>query len=111
MDKEPSTVTKEEPENNTCTRCKPFISKVVVVVEGVVVVEEEDDDEEEEVVDGTSSPNASFICGTDSPVKLASLTTAAPRNKTQSQGIVSLRVVMLEPPPPAEPPDASFPSS
>lgn len=99
-DKEPSTVTNEEPENKTCTRCNPFISNAVVAVVGLVVevvevVEEEEDD------DDTSKPKASFICGTDSPVKLASLTTAAPRNKTQSHGIVSLRVVpALEAPPP-----------
>ena len=51
-------------------------------------------------VECVSIPNASFICGTDSPVRLASLTTAAPRSIRQSQGIVSLRVVPLEPPPP-----------
>ena len=108
-DREPSTVTKEEPENNTCTRCKPFISNVPTVDGGDVVVvvddeeadeedvadDDDDDDDDDEAAAGVSNPRASFICGTLSPVRLASLTTAAPLRSRQSQGIVSLRVVPL----------------
>mmetsp|Transcript_128322 Transcript_128322/g.348316 ORF Transcript_128322/g.348316 Transcript_128322/m.348316 type:complete len:206 (-) Transcript_128322:578-1195(-) len=37
----------------------------------------------------SSTTIASFICGADSPVKLASLTMASPRTMTQSQGTMS----------------------
>ena len=68
-----STAEKGLPENNTCTRCNPFISKLIeeeeeeaavdVAVVVAVVVEEEEE--------GASKPRASFICGTDSPALIA----------------------------------------
>mmetsp|Transcript_67444 Transcript_67444/g.119583 ORF Transcript_67444/g.119583 Transcript_67444/m.119583 type:complete len:262 (-) Transcript_67444:655-1440(-) len=47
--------------------------------------------------------SASFICGTDSPVRVASLTTALPRSRTQSQGTTSTAAALL--------PSAAMPES
>mmetsp|Transcript_79550 Transcript_79550/g.125472 ORF Transcript_79550/g.125472 Transcript_79550/m.125472 type:complete len:202 (-) Transcript_79550:898-1503(-) len=55
------------PENSMCTLCVPSISSLLSSCPGKFF-------------------NASFICGTDSPVSVASFTTASPFNKTQSQG-------------------------
>ena len=60
--------TKVVPENNVWTRCSAFIAKVFVFPDC----------------------RASFICGIDSPVKVASLTTADPRTNTQSTGTMLL---------------------
>jgi hypothetical protein len=61
------------PENNTHVRCNPFMSSLMALVS-----------------------LASFICGTLSPVRLASLTMQLPATRRQSHGMVISFVALRE---------------